>query len=158
MMGFYEEIEIGDERELGRHVFTREAIVEFARQFDPQRFHIDEAAAKESLFGGLCASGWHVAAASMRAVVDYRARVFAERAARGEALPPLGVSPGITNLRWPVPTRPGDEVVFRSRVIEKRETRRPEWGIVGVRVWGTNQRGEDAITLENRPFVARRGP
>jgi acyl dehydratase len=158
MMAFFEDTEIGEERVLGSHVFTREAIVAFARQFDPQRFHIDEEAAKDSLFGGLCASGWHVAAAAMRVIVDYRAEALAERAARGEPMPPLGVSPGIANLRWPVPTRPGDVVTFHSRVIDKRETRRPEWGIVAMRVWGVNQLGQEAITLENRPFVARRGP
>jgi acyl dehydratase len=157
MMGFFEDTEIGEERALGSHAFTREAIVDFARQYDPQRFHIDEEAARDSLFGGLCASGWHVAAAAMRVIVDYRAQAFAERAARGEPVPPLGVSPGITNLRWPVPTRPGDVVTFHSRILDKRETRRPEWGIVTMRVWGINQRGEEAITLENRPFVGRRG-
>jgi acyl dehydratase len=158
MMAFFEDTEIGEQRVLGSHAFTREAIVAFARQYDPQRFHIDEEAARDSLFGGLCASGWHVAAAAMRVIVDYRAAAFAERAARGEPMPPLGVSPGITNLRWPVPTRPGDVVTFHSRVMDKRETRRPEWGIVTMRVWGVNQLGQEAITLENRPFVARRSP
>jgi acyl dehydratase len=157
MMGFFEDVVIGEEHELGAYAFTKEAIVAFAQRYDPQRFHVDEAAAKLSMFGGLCASGWHTAAASMRALVDYRARALAERAARGEPLPPLGVSTGIFNLRWPVPTRPGDVVTFRACVLEKRESKRPDWGLVALRVSGVNQNGEEAITMENRPFVARRG-
>ena len=157
MRPWYEDAVIGEEWRIGAHAFTREAILDFARQFDPQRFHLDEEAAKSSIFGGLCASGWHVAAASMRALVDFRAAGFAEMTARGETPPPLGVSPGITALRWPVPTRPGDVVTFHSKVLDKRETRRPEWGIVGFRVWGINQDGREAISYENRPFVARRG-
>ena len=157
MMGFFEDVVVGEEHAIGAHEFTREAIVDFARRYDPQRFHVDEDAAQHSMFGGLCASGWHTAAASMRALVDYRARALAERAARGEPLPPLGVSTGIFGLRWPVPTRPGDIVTFHARVLEKRETKRPDWGLVAFRVWGLNQNGQEAIAMENRPFVARRG-
>jgi len=157
MRGWYEDANIGDEWRIGAHAFTRDAIIEFAREYDPQRFHLDEEAAKHSMFGGLCASGWHVAAASMRALVDFRAAGFAEMAARGETPPPLGVSPGIANLRWPVTTRPGDVVDFFARVLDKRETKRPAWGIVGFRIWGINQNGKEAISYENRPFVARRG-
>ncbi len=156
MMAYYEDAVIGEEHRLGVYEFTSDNIVAFARQYDPQRFHLDDEAAKASLFGGLCASGWHVAAASMRALVDYRAAAFAEIAARGETVPPLGVSPGITNLRWPNPTRPGDVVTFHARLLDKRETRRPDWGIVGFRLWGVNQNGAVAIEYENRPFVARR--
>ena len=156
MMAYYEDVVIGDERFVGTHAFTREGIIAFAREYDPQRFHIDEEAAKHSMFGGLCASGWHVAAASMRALVDYRARAFAEIAARGLAVPPLGVSPGITGLRWPNPTRHGDVVAFHARVLDKRETRRPDWGLVGFLIRGVNQHGKEAIVYENRPFVARR--
>jgi acyl dehydratase len=77
VIGWFEDVEIGVERRLGGHTFTREAIVEFARAYDPQRFHIDEDAAKASMFGGLCASGWRVAAAAMRAIVDDRASLRA---------------------------------------------------------------------------------
>jgi acyl dehydratase len=156
MMAYFEDAEIGEERLLGSHAFTREAIVAFARQYDPQRFHVDEEAARDSIFGGLCASGWHVAAAAMRCIVDYRARALAERAARGEATAPLGVSPGLENLRWPNPTRPGDVVTFYSRVLDKRETKRPQWGLVFMRTWGVNQDGREAITMENRAFIGRR--
>jgi acyl dehydratase len=157
MIAFYEDIEVGEVRRLGEHVFTREAIIEFARVYDPQRFHIDDEAAKDSIFGGLCASGWHVAAAAMRVIVDARSRGLAERVARGEAIPALGVSPGVENLRWPVPTRPGDVVTYFSRVTDKRETKRPAWGLVSLRTWGVNQDGAEAIVMDNRAFVGRRG-
>lgn len=153
MIGWFEDVEIGAERRLGEHMFTREAIVAFARQYDPQRFHVDEEAAKGSMFGGLCASGWHVAAAAMRTIVEDRAS-FREGL---DAPPPLGVSPGIENLRWPTPTRPGDIVTYYNRVVDKRETKRPAWGLVSIQTWGLNQRGETAITMDNRAFVARRG-
>ena len=105
MMAFYEDVEIGEERLLGAHEFTREAIIAFARQYDPQRFHIDEEAARDSIFGGLCASGWHVAAAAMRAIVD--SRRAAALAQRAEPAAPLGVSPGIRQpaLAQPDPPR-----------------------------------------------------
>ena len=154
MIGWFEDVEIGVERTLGSHTFTREAIIAFAREYDPQRFHVDEEAAKASIFGGLCASGWHVAAAAMRVIVDSRERW---RAGLAEPLPPLGVSPGIENLRWPNPTRPGDTVTFYSRVTAKRETKRPDWGLVSITTWGVNQEGRAAITMDNKAFTARRG-
>ncbi|HXT05547.1 MAG TPA: MaoC family dehydratase [Roseiarcus sp.] len=157
MMAFFEDIVIGEERRLGEHAFSREAIVAFARQYDPQRFHIDEEAAKDSIFEGLCASGWHVAAAAMRCIVDARSRALAERQALGEALPPLGVSPGVENLRWPNPTRPGDIVTYYNRVVSKRETKRPQWGLVFLHTWGVNQHGREAIAMDNRAFIGRRG-
>ena len=157
MIAFYEEVVIGQERQLGSHLFTKEAIIAFAREFDPQRFHIDEEAAKSSIFGGLCASGWHVAAGAMRNIVDFRAREMAALTARGETVPPLGVSPGVENLRWPTPTRPGDVVTFFNIVTAKRETKRPQWGLLTIRTWGVNQNGLQAITMENRAFVGRRG-
>ena len=93
----------------------------------------------------------------MRCIVDSRSRGHAELKARGEALPPLGVSPGVENLRWPNPTRPGDIVTFHNRVVSKRETKRPQWGLVFLRTWGVNQHGREAIVMDNRAFVGRRG-
>ena len=156
MIGWWEDIEVGAEGRLGEHVFDRDAIIAFAREYDPQRFHIDEEAAKASLFGGLCASGWHTAAAAMRAIVTSRDRQRQALAARGETLPPLGVSPGLENLRWPNPTRPGHVVTFHSRVTSKRETRQPRWGLVFLHTWGVNQFGQEAIRMDSRAFAARR--
>ena len=93
----------------------------------------------------------------MRKIVDWRDGLRAASPARGEAVPPLGVSPGVTNMRWPHPTRPGDVVVYHSRVISKRETRRLEWGLLGMRTWGVNQEGLEAISFDSLVFSARKG-
>ena len=156
MIAWFEDTEIGAERQLGSHLFTREAIIAFARAYDPQLFHIDEEAAKASIFGGLAASGWHVAAAAMRIIIDNRTRLRAS--VDPATLPPLGVSPGVENLRWPNPTRPGDTITYFSRVTAKRETKRPGWGLVSMTTWGVNQDGLQAITMDNKAFVARRAP
>ena len=92
----------------------------------------------------------------MRLIVDSRKRFEAERRARGEPTPPLGVSPGMRNMRWPAPTRPGDEIHYFSEVLDKRETKRPQWGLVHLRTTGVNQRGETAISFESWVFAARR--
>ena len=120
MKDFYDEVQIGEETDLGSHEFTREAIIAFATRWDPQPFHIDEAAAKASMFGGLCASGWHTGCIAMRLIVDTRYSERAARLALGQTVPPLGVSPGIANMRWPTPTRPGDVIHYRSRFTSKR--------------------------------------
>jgi acyl dehydratase len=157
MIKFYEDFAVGEESVLGEHTFTREAIIAFARAFDPQPFHLDEGSGEASIFGGLCASGWHTAGVAMRKIVDWRDARRAELAALGEPLPPLGVSPGARNIRWPRPVRPGDTLTFRSRVQTLRETRRPQWALVGMRTWGVNQDGHEAYSFEGTVFVARRG-
>jgi acyl dehydratase len=154
---FHEDFVVGEESVLGSHEFTREEIIAFASLYDPQRFHIDEEAGKASIFGGLCASGWHTGCVAMRLIVESRDKGRAERIARGEAVPPLGVSPGVTNMHWANPTRPGDVVTYRSRILSTRETRRPQWGLVGLRTWGVNQNGAEAISFDSLVFVARRG-
>jgi acyl dehydratase len=109
------------------------------------------------MFGSLCASGWHTGCVAMRLVVDSRQAFEAERRARGEATPPLGVSPGMRNMRWPIPTLPGDELTYYSQILDKRETKRPQWGLVHLETSGVNQRGEVAIAFESWVFVARSG-
>jgi acyl dehydratase len=157
MIKFYEDFVIGDETLLGSHEFGRDAIIAFAREYDPQRFHIDEEAAENSIFRGLCASGWHTCCVAMRLIVDSRDAIRAAAIARGESVPPLGVSPGVNNLRWPNPTRPGDVVTYSSLVTSKRETKRPQWGLVGIRTRGVNQNGLQALSMDSHVFVARRG-
>ena len=122
MMGFFEDVVIGEERRLGAHAFTKEAIIAFARRYDPQRFHVDEEAAKDSIFGGLCASGWHTAAAGDAG--DRRssheefggARPRGARRCRRSAF-----RPGVENLRWTTPVRPGDVVTFFARHRQARD-------------------------------------
>ena len=99
-MRYFDDINVGDRMELGTHTFTAEDIKTFAAQYDPQAFHMDEAAAAKSHFGALCASGWHTIAVWMRLRVLYGRREDAERAARGEVIAKLGPSPGFRELKW----------------------------------------------------------
>jgi acyl dehydratase len=156
-MRFFEDIEIGQRREAGSFTFTAEDIKRFARQFDPQRFHLSEEEGRNSLFGGLTASGWHVASVYMKMAITDRQREEREAAARGERIAVWGPSPGFRELRWLRPVLAGDTLSFASVVETKRisETR-PEWGIVQIRSVGTNQHGEPAFSLLASAFVPLR--
>jgi len=156
-MRFFEDIEIGQRRELGSFTFTAADIKRFARQFDPQRFHLSEEEGRNSLFGGLAASGWHVASVCMKMIVANGQREAREAAARGETVAVWGPSPGFRELRWVKPVLAGDTLSFASVVETKRASdSRPEWGIVQIRNSGTNQRGELAYSLLRAAFVPRR--
>ncbi|HEX9468763.1 MAG TPA: MaoC family dehydratase [Bradyrhizobium sp.] len=156
-MRFFEDIEVGQRRELGSFTFTADGIKKFAAQFDPQRFYLDEEAGRRSLFGGLAASGWHVGSVCMKLLVADGQRQAAEAAARGEKLAALGPSPGFRELRWIKPVLAGDTISFASEVEQLRTSeKRPEWGILQARNTGTNQRGELVFSLLATAFVARR--
>jgi acyl dehydratase len=156
-MAFFEDLEIGQRREIGSYTFTAEAIKKFASAFDPQRFHLDEEAGRNSLFGGLAASGWHVGSACMKLLVADGERQTAEAIARGEKIAVWGPSPGFRDLRWIKPVLSGDTLYYASEIASKRTSAsRPEWGIVEARNTGTNQRGELAFSLLATAFVPRR--
>ena len=156
-MRFLEDIVVGERRELGSHRFTAEDIKSFAVRYDPQPFHLDEEAAARSHFGGLIASGWHTAAAFMRAFVEAERRLAAEMAARGEPAARIGPSPGFRGLKWLKPVRAGDTVSYASEVLEKRPLEsRPGWGVLVVRNTGTNQDGVLVFEFEGALFVERR--
>jgi acyl dehydratase len=156
-MRYFDDIAVGDRMELGTHTFTAEDIKTFAAQYDPQTFHMDEAAAAQSHFGALCASGWHTIATWMRLRVLYGRREDAERAARGEVIAKLGPSPGFRELRWLKPVYVGDAITFASEIAEKRASQsRPGWGLVFARNTGTNQKGELVMSFIGSGFVERR--
>jgi acyl dehydratase len=156
-MRFFEDMRVGDRAEIGRHTFTIEEIKSFAQRFDPQPFHLDETAAAQSLFGALCASGWHTACMWMRLAVESRRREDDERRARGEPVAALGVSPGFRELRWLSPVYPGDTVTYATEIVELRPSAsRPEWGIMTSRNTGTNQRGEPVLSFLSSAFVERK--
>jgi acyl dehydratase len=156
-MYFFEDIEVGWRRELGKHTFTAEEIKRFASRYDPQRFHMDEEAAKQSQFGALCASGWHTAAVCMRMIVDSTKHLAADMAARGEKVARTGPSPGFTGLKWMKPVYVGDTIAFTSEVIETRASEsRPGWGIVKTRFSGRNQNGVPVYQFDGIAFVERR--
>lgn len=130
----------------GPRLLTREEIIAFAAEFDPQPFHLDEEAARQSMLGGLAASGWHTCAIGMRMIFE---AIMAHAASIG--------SPGIDEVRWLQPVRPGDQLTLRWTVLETRPLRsRPEWGLVQFRFELINQVGECVMTQVNVNFFGRR--
>ena len=158
-MRFFEDMEIGQRRDVGSFTFTADAIKTFAAAFDPQRFHLDEEEGRKSLFGGLAASGWHVGSVCMKLLVADGQQQAREAAARGEKIAIWGPSPGFRELRWIKPVLAGDTISFTSEIESLRTSeKRPEWGIVTARHTGINQRGELAYSLLATAFVPRRNP
>ena len=130
----------------GRIRIDAERIKSFAAEFDPQPFHLDEQAATASFFGGLAASGWHTAAATMRLLVQ-------------SDLKPAGgvVGAGFDEFRWPRPVRPGDELRVESEILEVRPSKsRPQQGLVKVRTTTLNQRDEPVQVSVGSLVVPRR--
>jgi acyl dehydratase len=141
---YLEDLAVGQIFESGRHTLTADEIKEFAGRFDPQFFHLDEEAAKASLFGGLAASGWHVAATTMRLMVE--SSVIAG-----------GLIGAGAEIAWPRPTRPGDTLRVVTEVVEVTPSRsRPERGMVLVRSKTLNQLDEIVQTMASRMVVPRR--
>ena len=156
-MKFLEEIEVGEAAELGAHTFTAEDIKRFASAFDPQPFHLDEAAAARGPYGALIASGWHTVAVWMRLNVRDMQRRGREREEAGLPLARLGPSPGFDALKWLKPVFAGDTIAYRSEVLERRPSRsRPGWGIVTIRNSARNQHGEEVMSFIGHAFVEAR--
>jgi len=156
-MKFFEDVVVGERFEVGRHTFTADNIKAFARRFDPQLFHLDEAAAARSHFGALCASGWHTAAVWMRLMVEHQRREDDARRARDEPVAVLGPSPGFRELKWLKPVYIGDTITYSTEVIETRaSSSRPGWGLMTIRNTGVNQKGEPVISFISVAFVERR--
>ncbi|GGF46775.1 MaoC family dehydratase [Azorhizobium oxalatiphilum] len=156
-MRFFEDCDIGSREVLGIHHFTRDEIIAFATQYDPQPFHVDDEAAKRSLFGALCASGWHTAAQWMRCFVDHQQKGVLEARAAGLPVPSGNPSPGFKNLRWLKPVYVGDTITYASEVKEKQVSKsRPKWGILTAHNTGTNQHGDLVIEFDSVGFLERR--
>lgn len=159
MSRYFEDLEIGAGVSLGSHTFTRGEIVDFARKYDPQPFHLDDDAARQSLFGALCASGWHTSAIWLRLLIDHRNREADLMRFRGERPARYGPSPGFEDLRWLKPVFVGDTLTFTSRVKEKIDSRsRPGIGLVLFDNEGFNQNGELVFSVVSKVFVERRQP
>ena len=156
---FFEDRQLGELTDLGTHTFGRDEIIAFAREFDPQPFHLDEAAAKASLFGGLCASGWHTAAYATRG--NIRSRLAGNEAARAEGirLAAYGPSPGFRNLTWMKPAYVGDTLEYRGRLAQKIDLKsRPDRGIVATDIQARNQKGEIVFSVVSQILAERREP
>lgn len=146
MTRYFEDFKIGDQFDLGSKHFTEEEIIAFARSYDPQPFHVDPVQAKESVFGGIIASGWHTADAFMRLFVDSLLNDTISLA-----------SPGIDELRWRKPVRPGDILQARFTVIECTPSKsRPEMGVVRSCCEMLDQSNEVVMSMFGIHFLGRR--
>jgi acyl dehydratase len=145
---YWEDLLPGSERDLGTITPTREEIIAFASQFDPQPFHLDDAAAKASVFGSLCASGWHTCAMAMRLMVTN----FLHQSSS------LG-SPGLENLQWKKPVLPNDTLRLKHKIIESRPMRsKPDVGLVRTEWQMHNQHGDLVLFMEGWSMFRRRHP
>ena len=147
MTEFYlEDLQVGDRFESDAFSVTEHDIIAFARAFDPQPFHLDVEAAKQSVFGGLVASGWHTAAMTMKLFVT-----------GGLRLAGGSVGLGVDELRWPLPVRAGDTLRLQTEIMEIRPSRsKPDRGIIRIRNVTTNQKGEVVQTFFASVLVRRR--
>jgi len=143
---YLEDFVVGQVFKTGRKRVEKDEIFAFAREFDPQPYHLDEKAAQQSVFGGLAASGWHTAAMTMRLMVD------------GEFKPAGGIlGVGFDELSWPLAVRPGDELHARSEVLEVRPSKsRPDRGMIRVRNTTLNQNDEVVQVFTANLLVPRR--
>ena len=145
-MRYFEDFQVGDIFDLGSTIVTEEEIISFANQFDPQPFHTDPVLAKNSIFGGLVASGWHTAAMFMRLFFDGLLHETASIA-----------SPGVDDVRWLKPVRPGDVLRARFTVIESTPSKsKTSLGIVRSRCEVFNQADELVMSLLGVHFFGRR--
>lgn len=136
-MKYFEDYQVGQESVLPFHTVTADEIIAFAKQYDPQYFHLDPEAAKQSIFGGLVASGWHVCAILMRMLVE---ELKHDQAAG------LG-SPGVDSCRWLKPVRPGDRLSGRGVVLDAWRSKSKPYGFVRRRFDLSNQHGEIVASL-----------
>lgn len=148
-MIYYEDLELGEQTCFGSYEVTREEVLEFARKYDPQPFHLSDEEAAKTHFGRIAASGWHTAAMTMAVIA--RHVVAHEQAGLG--------SPGIDELRWTRPVYPGDTLKVYGEIVEKRPSRsKPEMGSFRTHTRVTNQRGEPVMTFTSIVLIRRRPP
>lgn len=149
---YFEDIELGRKREIGSYTFRAGEMIRFAREFDPQPFHLDEEAAKASHFGGLVASGWMTVAVWMKLMVADRieAHAHGERAA-------FGPSPGFRDLKWLRPVHAGDTLTYSTIATTKTDLKsRPHWGLIASLNEGVNQKGELAMSFIGQVLCMKR--
>ncbi len=144
---YFEDFRVGEVLQLGSRTVSEDEIIAFARQFDPQSFHIDPVRAKESVFGGLIASGWHTASLFMRLLVDG----FIDHVAES-----LG-SPGVDKVEWLKPVRPGDTLTGRITILDAIPSKsRPDRGTLKCLGEMLNQHGEVVMAIRSVGFFGRR--
>jgi acyl dehydratase len=145
---YLDDLEAGQVHELGEHRISREAIVDFATRWDPQPFHLDEEAGRGSIYGGLIASGWHTCAIAMRMMCD---SYLLEAHSMG--------SPGVEDVRWLRPVRPGETLRGRMTVLESRPSRsKPDRGTIRSRWEIFDAEGNQVMSMEGYGMFRRRFP
>ena len=145
-MQYFEDFQVGDTREFGNRTLVQEEIIAFGREFDPQPFHVDLGAARDSIFGGLIASGWHTVSLTCRMFTDH---ALADAANLG------GI--GADELRWLKPVRPGDTLHVRMTIVEtKLSASKPDRGMVRFRLETLNQADECVATATVMALVRAR--
>lgn len=155
---WFDDIVIGDIANIGSHPFTPEYIIDYAKDFDPQPFHTDIEAARQSQFGGLCASGWQTGAVWMKLMISYQVKQAYRAAKAGLPMGRLGPSPGFRNMRWLRPVYAGNVLTYRTQIIDTRATAsRPQWGVVSTLNTAENEKGEPVFSFEGAVFWERRG-
>lgn len=142
---FFEDFNVGETVEIGRHAVTEAAILEFGRQYDPQPFHTDPEGARSSIYGGLIASGWQTCSIVMRVMCD---AYLSEAASMG--------SPGMEEIRWLKPVRPGDVLVVMRTIEEARPTSKADRGLVLSRWDVYNQRDEHVMMMRGYGLFGRK--
>ncbi|MCW1381828.1 MaoC family dehydratase [Novosphingobium sp. KCTC 2891] len=148
-MQYYEDLVPGSTDRFGSYAVTREEVIDFASKYDPQPFHLDDEAAKDTFFGRLSASGWHTCAMTMAMLVEELKKN--EQAGLG--------SPGVDELRWVKPVYPGDTLSVERLLVDKRRSgSRPEMGSFRNVVTVTNQHGDVVMTMKSTGFIRTRQP
>ncbi|QNN64061.1 MaoC family dehydratase [Sphingomonas rhizophila] len=144
-MMYLEDMEVGAETDFGHYDVTREEVLEFARKYDPQPFHLSDEEAAKTHFGRIAASGWHTAGMTMATIVDYLDRH-----------PQAGLgSPGVDDLRWVKPVYPGDRIHVRGKIVEVRPSRsKPDIGSIRTETTVTNQ--DDQVVMRYTSIVLMR--
>jgi acyl dehydratase len=146
---YFEDLVIGTVETYGTYAVTEAEVIEFASKYDPQPFHVDHEAAKSSVFGALCASGWHTCSMMMRMMVDHMFET---------GLASMG-SPGIDELRWLKPVFPGDILSITSEFVSKSTSEtRPNIGFAKTKFTVKNQHGEIKLTMIANSMIARKKP
>ena len=147
-MTYFEDLTVGQRESFGTYEVTESEIREFAQRYDPQPMHVDPEMAEESMFGGLVASGWHTTAMCMRLLVE---NYLVDSAAMG--------SPGVEELRWHEPVRPGDRLTVETEVLEKRPSEsQPDRGLVRLDIRVQNGAETLVMSMESLVFWGRREP
>lgn len=143
---YFEDLDEGEHRELGSHTVPKDEMMQFARRYDPQPIHVDEAAARESIFGGIIASGWYTAGVCMRLLVEGFLNDAASMGARG-----------LEELNWPAPVRPGDTLTVENEIVETWPSEsRDDRGYARNRTTAYNQDGEEVLRWIAVNIFARR--